>query len=314
MAKAFIIPSQLSEKQVEADVAQFFGFISSFPGELRLLDVDEPVTGADKKLSWQGTAYYLQFKVPCGLLPLTGAPPKQGSPHQQIRSFRRDNELDAYPYSLCFQLREPQDSSKPLQHNVLRKYELPPTSRAIYVCPLALAEADYVQSMQIEREYAFPIWEYRAQWVVSGQFLVRAAETSPFLRGHASIIPHADVTTWKHHYSFSRHATDIAFHEPSLVASGPSRLSDFVAAEVRRHAAAGWEMPTLDRLVESLRRVSASWWENAESRDQLDDDQGFNWIQRHGRVLRQRFGIRQFILLRDTSPSVEDADGDNLRE
>jgi hypothetical protein len=298
MGRAIKLFSDLSEKQIEADVAAYFGFHSSFFGEFRLLDVDEQLTGADKEFQWQGIAYLLQFKKPTGLRPLTklgSRPSKQ--PLLRIQEFRLNSALEQTPYSVCFSLREPSQPKKPLQHNVLLAYEAPPYSRAFYVCPLALTQRDYVASLQEPRsEFGLPFRLHHPQWIMDGQFLARGAEICPFLRGHATVFPHKIVATAKHHYSFSASATDFAFHEPTLIEAGPSRLSDFVASELRLVKDKPDRLYPALKLAEQLYSSSARWDDGTFRAP--NEENYWDWLRDHGRRLHREFGIRQMLVLR----------------
>ncbi|MGT2514561.1 hypothetical protein ACVOMT_10265 [Sphingomonas panni] len=65
MSASYVIEGNLSEKQIEADVAKYFGWCAwGLPFDLR--DVDEPLTGADK-LSNVTVPIYAQFKKSTGL-------------------------------------------------------------------------------------------------------------------------------------------------------------------------------------------------------------------------------------------------------
>lgn len=299
---AYGIDSELSEKQIEADVAEYFGFRSRFLGEYRLLDTDETVTGADKRLDWEGVSYFLQFKKSVGLKRAGGPVPrrKNESQKQVVRRFRHDNQLDDDPHSLCFELREPSQKSTSLQHNILRRYERPPVSRALYVSPLELTRKAYLDALSAA-EGAPPFFHWRGLWIGDGEHVARAAEICPFLRAHVSIVPHAEVDTWRHHYSFSRHATDVAFHDPRVLQRRSQRLSKFVARELRYHLDHPDVMLPLEPLVAILQEAGG---------DELPDDlrdrhvrSPFDWLEAHARFLEEKFEIRQFVVLRRLGPS-----------
>jgi len=304
LVRKYQVESELSEKQIEADVAAYFGHISSFFGEFRLLDVNEQTTGADKLLNWRAAAYYFQFKPPVGLKPLTSAlkRAKRESRMQDVRRFRRENHLEQHPNSVCFELRKPAPKGGALQHNVLRSYERPPHSRATYVCPLVLGIHEYGRLLQQDREwFPYPFLDASSyldtgsQWVFHGAYIARSAEVSPFLRGHVCIVPHEDVDTWKHHYSFSQQATDIAFHSPRILAAGPSRLSDFIAGEIRGVPMRTEAMLSPLRLARSLGNIARTW--AGDELGEPTENDSVEWLAKHGRLLRDRFGIRQFVAL-----------------
>lgn len=294
---SYEFPCELSEKQIEADFATFLGFCSSFLGEYRLLDIDERVTGADKMLQYNATAFYLQFKKPTALRPLYGPQTraKREDKRQSIRRFRQQNGLDQTPHSICFQLRKPAKHAKDLQHNVLLSLENPPTSRAIYVCPLTYTSAAYVAALRDDR---LP-WFYdepRARWLVEEpRYVARLASTSTFLRAHAAITPHARVNDWNHYYSFSAHGTDIAFHSPTVVSEGPSRLSDYILSQIRQ-TRAHQDWPTVEQLAASRRQIAEEL-----QLEMTQDESAIIQIQTFGKKLRERYGIRQVAVLRTTA-------------
>ncbi len=107
MNASYQILSELSEKQMEADVAHYPGWIGRAFDTYRLRDINEQVTGADKKLDWRGVAYFLQFKKSLGLKQAFAdfKPAKNEAAEQRIRRFRYLEDLDQSPHSLCFKLR-----------------------------------------------------------------------------------------------------------------------------------------------------------------------------------------------------------------
>src|ERR1043166_7563288 len=124
----YYIRSNLSEKQVEADVAAYLGWCTPVGDEppFRLLDVDETITGADKLFNI-GTAIYMQFKKSDGLHPTTTVSTRKNkSQLEEIREFRHQQQLEDNP-SLFFQLRAKATTANDFQHNVLLAYERPPT-------------------------------------------------------------------------------------------------------------------------------------------------------------------------------------------
>ncbi|WP_438032224.1 hypothetical protein [Sorangium sp. So ce204] len=109
------LPVDLDEKQIEADVAGDFGYVSAVanagPGGFRLIADDEQVTGADKSFTHGVVTYYLQFKKPCALRPVSDAEaqtrlPSNAGLKQHIRRFRKSERLAQDPYSVCFPLHD----------------------------------------------------------------------------------------------------------------------------------------------------------------------------------------------------------------
>ena len=307
----YVIVSEFLEDQVEKDVSNYLGYISRpFARRFRLLSVDESETGADAKFSWKAKAFYLQFKKPTGLksvdsvsLPLR--PRKNESAMQGIRRFRKGNKLADAPYSLAFCLREKAKTATDYQHNILLSLEKPPHSRAVYVCPTSLTKSEYEQSMSMPGWWRFP-WRFTEDPIrferkhVLVNTMRHMVESSPFLRGHACVVPHAKVRSADHWYSFSVHASDVAFHSPAVVSRAVVRLSDFISEEIAV-AVDDEALPPLQETVGKLRETASEW-----SRDELPSEASdLDWLRAHGRLLRERHGIRQVTLMarQDTGES-----------
>lgn len=228
MAKKFYIKSELSEKQVEADVATYFGWISPPDNSMpfRLIDVNEQLTGADKRVDLV-IPMYLQFKVSHGL---TAIDSKfnlnylSNKPHQRIRKFRKEKELNDNP-TLFFKLREMAENAKDYQHNILLKLNGQENVSAFYVAPLDLKKDSYEKNLfdSIDR-FSYHPFDFRINsinqrnWVSYFGFV-------PFLRGHVSIFPHERVDTARHYYSFDQNGSDIGWHSSEYFRV-ISRLSD----------------------------------------------------------------------------------------
>jgi hypothetical protein len=305
----YVFESEFLEEQVRMDVSNYLGSIGrqiGFGVRIRLLTSNESVTGADAQLPWRGTTYFLQFKKPTGLrstkdVPLPKKPRKGGeAATQRIRRYREANDLADTPYALCFPLRKKAKTATELQHNLLFSYERPPHSRAIYVCPTVTTSKEYDESLSV----AWPHWWFEEPFSVRDYALVvehvaHWVERAPFLRGHAAIVPHAKVKTHEHSYSFSRHGSDVAFHSPEVVRRSVKRLSEFVAGEIRAISAQPDGLPTMKSLTGALAEVAETWAGDELLRINGETDAA--WLARHGKVLEERYGIRQFLLL--TRPS-----------
>lgn len=141
-----------------------------------------------------------------------------------------------------------------------------------------------------------PFLRYARQTVL-GLYAASDIFAAPFLRGHATVVPHAMVSTHDHYYSFSKHATDIAFHSPELISQGPTRLSDFLHGEILRIFNEPQTLVSIEVLAKAIYEQSHNW---APDRfDRPNDNDLLGWIQAHGRLLREQFGIRQVIALAD---------------
>lgn len=128
------IKANLSEKQIESDVSSFFGWISK-GSPYRLLDIDEQLTGADKKFYDSGFAFFMQFKVSKGLEPASKITPstrRNRSPLESVGEFRQRHGLEDDP-TLYFGLRAMAKNATDFQHNILMEYANQPCSQAFYV-------------------------------------------------------------------------------------------------------------------------------------------------------------------------------------
>lgn len=224
------IKSNLSERQIEADVASYFGWCSK-DMPFRLLDTDELKTGADKeyKSIW-GCLIYIQFKKSEGLKSVSEiqlSNRKDRSKLQDIREFRYQHGLDDNP-TLYFKLRDKAKTASDFQHNILKKHHKPPYSYAIYVAPLILDKNEYYNALfnschLYDRYLLDPF-----NWRIIDNYGIQVIRHIPFLKNHVSIIPHEIVTNSNHYYAYSQTGTDISWHSPSILEYEPRRLSDFI--------------------------------------------------------------------------------------
>ena len=224
------IKSNLSEKQIEADVASYFGWCSeSTP--FRLLDTDELKTGADKEYkSIYGGLIYIQFKKSEGLRAVSEiqlSNRKNRSKLEDIREFRYDNGLDDNP-TLYFKLRDKAKTASDFQHNILKNHHAPPNAYAIYVAPLILDKNEYYNALfnschLYDRYLLDPF-----NWRMIDNYGIQVIQHIPFLKNHVSIIPHEIVINSNHYYAYSQTGTDISWHSPSILEYEPRRLSDFI--------------------------------------------------------------------------------------
>lgn len=295
MAKKFHIKSELSEKQVEADVATYFGWISPADNSMpfRLIDVNEQLTGADKRADLV-IPMYLQFKVSHGL---TAIGTKfslnylSNKPHQRIRKFRKEKELNDNP-SLFFKLREMAANATDFQHNILLRLNGQENVSAFYVAPLDLEKKSYENNLfsSIDR-FRYHPFDYgmnsvnQRNWVSHFGFV-------PFLRGHVSIFPHEKVNTARHYYSFDQNGSDIGWHSSEYFRV-ISRLSE-----------------TLTNIFDSAFYNKKRWLNPYDYINTLENDfeflnsdkninsdlQPIEQIQSFGRELYHRYQIKQVLL------------------
>lgn len=230
MNTGYRLHSELSEDQIEADVAGYLGQITPLWSErFQLKAVDEQLTGSDKLFD-RFVPIYLQFKVSQGLRPLKSnlIPTHPFRPLQQIRRFRCTNKINTDPV-LYFRLRDMARTANDFQHNILRSLHDPPYQYAQYVAPLTLTIDEYNDLLKASlwnRLFTFDPFFYRPQHLfreTSRPFL----GLIPFLRGHISIPPHHDVTTSKHHYSYSKSGGKLAWHSGEKIV-GDFRLSTWL--------------------------------------------------------------------------------------
>ena len=293
------IKSNLSERQIEADVARYFGWCSSTGSTpFRLLDVDEQFTGADKKYD-VGSAIYIQFKKSEGLKSTLKVAPSARSNRsslEDVREFRERRGLAQDP-TLYFQLRRKAAKALDYQHNILVDYEKPPWSRAIYVAPLFLDKDKYDHALfsSVSRFLHDPFY-YQQISPLHGKFVTQCfMEFAPFLRSHISIPPHEKVSTHEHYYAYSESGCEISWHSPDLITEGPSRLSDFLGTLIDNALQHRDSMRPLSELSENISMISAEL--GFESESVADRQSHIEALSRVGQWLRTTHNIRQFLLL-----------------
>ncbi len=224
------IHSELSEDQIEADVASFLGHITPlWSSRFQLKAVDEQLTGSDKLFD-RFVPIYLQFKVSQGLRPLKTrfSLTNPLRPLQQIRSFRHRTGINTDPI-LYFRLRDMASSASDFQHNILRSLHKPPYQFAQYVAPLALTIDEYNDLLKASlwnRLFTEDPFFYRPQHLFRETFR-QSLGLIPFLRGHISIPPLEAVKTSKHHYSYSKSGGKLAWHSGEKI-QGDFRLSTWL--------------------------------------------------------------------------------------
>jgi hypothetical protein len=262
--------SQISENQIEADIASYLGYITPiWARRYRLLSVDEQTTGADKLFD-RFLPIYMQFKVSQGLQPPKPifTRPAESSLAKIIR-YRRQNDLSGDPI-LYFQLRR-------------------------------LSFRDYEHALNSDwfmRLYPFDPFFHR-------ELQIHDAETrrnvllggSPFLRNHISIPPHKRADTYNHHYSYSQSGGDVAWHGGELLA-GDFRLSTQLSVIMNyfyNNKEAGIQVEQFADFISAFSREH-----------NLLDLVGVNnnpryLIARFARVLRENWGIRLLVLVQTDS-------------
>lgn len=293
------LKSNLSEKQIEADVATYLGWCTPVDAEIpfRLLDVDEQVTGADKKFDI-ASLLYIQFKKSNGLKPISSATASKfrgRSRLDQIRMFRAKSGLESDPI-LFFQLRAKAKTASDFQHNVLLTYERPPWSRAIYVAPLLLDKTAYALAL-FDSTYRYSVYPFyhRLRYVIHTHRWASHFGSVPFLREHISIPPHERVSTHNHFYAYSASGVDISWHSPAILSNSPKRLSDFLISLFSEAVANSEAMIPVNRAAASTIEIAQGLGFTGESWN--PDITVLDQLQAHGRWLKNTFDIRQFVLL-----------------
>lgn len=288
--KFFIRPS-LTEKQIEADVATYLGWMSpSGQKPFVLRDLCETTTGADKSLD-VGALIHIQFKRSLGLksssvVPISKA--KNRSHLEWIRSYRAHEELEENP-TLFFRLHR--KTGADFQHNTLMKYERPPWSRAIYVAPLFLDLASYEAALFAgPRSQLHPFTYETVSRIRHGKWTSFFAQT-PFLRGHVSITPHEHVTTHHHYYAYSTTGTEISWHSaPETLPNRDYRFSSFLGRVLSGYL----RDPEATRPLTTLARFAA---ESAGLTAAPNEEQPMRTLERYAQELLERDSIRTFALL-----------------
>ncbi len=306
------IKSNLSEKQIEADMAAYLGWCSE-DMPFRLLDTNELKTGADKEYHPKyGGVIYIQFKKSKGLEPISKVPSsrrKNRSKKEDIREFRDKNKLNDDP-TLYFKLRNQAKNAKDFQHNILREHHCPPNSYAIYVAPLILDNEVYYQSLfnscyGYDRYLLDPFY-----WQLNDKYGFQSIKHIPFLKNHVSIVPHEKVDDSNHYYAYSQAGTDISWHSPSILEHEPRRLSDFIYNLFEdKKSKEGY---TIQQIVNNIIEIAKNYqvelpFRDFPFRDFPLRDFPFNeyegepilLIKKYGEWLKFNYNIKQFLIVRN---------------
>jgi len=224
---AYKLDSNLSENQIESDVASFLGYVTPFwSSRFRLISVNEQSFGADKLFN-KFIPIYLQFKVSDGLKAVTRSElPKFNFPLQRIRRYRFDNNLNGDPI-LYFKLRDKAKNAEDFQHNVLYSFHKPPHQFALYVSPLTIDIDEYSDLLKMpffERLIIVDPFRFHPSEIYRGA-VKESFGLIPFLRAHVSIPPVETVTSSNHYYSFSKNGADVVWHRGGVKQMDDFRLS-----------------------------------------------------------------------------------------
>ncbi|OCH16911.1 hypothetical protein A6E05_15455 [Aliivibrio sp. 1S165] len=285
-----IIKSNLSEKQMEADVASYFGWVSNgLP--LRLMDTDEQLTGADKVFYDQALAIFMQFKVAKGIKPISEIKRSNRNnkgKEELIREFRHDNDLNDQP-TFYFELRAKAKTAKDFQHNILLDYANTHWSVGFYVAPTHLDATEYYNSLFTSTSkcsLSSPFLYEERKYYYSENSWIEDVGVIPFLNEHVSIVPTERVDKHTHHYSYSKTGADIAWHSPYVVTRKPSRFSDVLKSVYRNRVLSG-ELLTIKDIDRNF-EISGDF---ESSEDNFDN------IRVKAELLYEQSGIKTFLLL-----------------
>jgi len=298
MSAAYLIKGDLTERQIEADVALYLGWCAEgMP--FRLLDVNEQLTGADK-LSDVSVPIYIQFKKSTGLRSFPSEPIKRRaneSTLQAIRRFRARHELPDDP-TLFFELRKRAEGALDLQHNILLEHNRPPASHAIYVAPLYLDRRIYFGDLCDGPRFRTNPWDWRESQIWHGWSIgawLSRFDRQPFLKGHISIAPHQRVEEHRHHYAYSVAGDSVSWHSPEVVERGVSRLSDFMSLRVRQLLTPGFDLPSPEQCLGVAIDIFRAADRSVEG--VFGDGGPVEKLHRYGRWLWKEHEIRQILLL-----------------
>lgn len=283
------LKSEISENQIDKDISSYITWCTptnTTPPYL-LLDINESITGADALFD-VGACIYLQYKKADGLTKWDFPKlRKNASKKQSIREFRSKQKLNDTP-SLFFQLRRKANGASDLQHNVLLAHHKPPTQHAIYVAPTFLSFSAYRKAL-FHSALVGSVFKYcRVQIHGNLSFL-----KVPFLNAHVSIPPHIRVNHHDHYYAFSTSGDDISWHSGEVIEQRFSRLSDYLSNFFSETLFSENGRLPLDRLAEQIPldfypQEIFPWSGDASPLEKLSA---------HGRWLRKKYSIQQFILL-----------------
>ncbi|MBS1662041.1 MAG: hypothetical protein JST68_13440 [Bacteroidetes bacterium] len=292
---SYKIKSELSEKQIESDIATYLGLITP-PGQnaFRLIDENEQLTGADKQFD-RIIPIYLQFKVSEGLKPLGGYwPAPKIFPLQAIRQFRSRNGFADNP-TLYFKLRDRTIHATDFQHNVLLKTAEISDGNAYYVAPLTLRLEEYESFTDLgeDRFLLHPFYYHDIS--VYKDALPTLLSHIPFLRRHISIRPHQRVSSSDHYYSYSRNGGEIAWHSPAVV-DEDARLSERLKSIFS--AAISYAENGLSTEEMALRIRRSNLFIEFIDDSVYGDNQATRVIQDFGSQLYREYSIRQFLILK----------------
>lgn len=294
---SFKIDSQISENQIEADIANYLGYITPFwSSRFRLESVDEQSTGADKLFN-KFIPIYLQFKVSHGLNSNVQVPSQFiGKPLEKIISYRSNSKLSGNPI-LYFQLRKKAQKATEFQHNILFSLNQKPNQFGLYVAPLTLDLAEYEKALNsslLTRIFTKDPFYYKNIEIIDTQTSKGILfKFNPFLRHHISIPPHILTQTHNHHYSYSKSGGDVVWHGGEIL-NDDFRLSNQLSQIYDFAYGKNVSWFNEDNYVEFIRQFQS---ENIDLKlDELNDLSKELTIMNFSKILKQKFNIKLMLL------------------
>ena len=299
---SFKIQSQLSEDQIESDVASYLGYITPiWKKRLRLISVDESTTGADK-LFKRFVPIYLQFKVSQGLDPKASIVGKLlNKPLARIISYRKSNALAGDPV-LYFQLRKMAKTASDFQHNLLMNMHRPPYQYGLYIAPLTLDLNEYEKLLDSEPRWwsywRHPFSNEESHLTDSIQNLKLFLGSNPFLRHHIAIPPHKKTNTHIHHYSFSKNGADVAWHGGELI-EADYRLSKVFSEICAAFYSDKQNSYSLNRFLDNLNELDMEGMPKFDKENRYNEIAQLNYVTEFSKYLKNVFNIKLIFLVAD---------------
>lgn len=304
----FKIPFELNEQQIGMKLEHYFGILEiCLERKFELESSIEAKTGADYEYQGLQARYYLQAKAPIALKSTEIVPIAKGKENEglnAIRAFRKDNDLAEFPHSFCFGLRKPAKHAKvpdELQHNLLYAMNAPGNnSHAMYVAPTVHSKEEYMALLRDRSHFSSlydgPFWRFRDERIVLEKLASHVMMNMPFLQAHICITPHDKVTTHEHHYSYSAHANDVAFHSPIVLESASRSLADFLASQARQIA--GFETQSTESVLNEMKEALPESVVRALGDSSQQDQQPLGAIREIGKMLWEQYGIVQYLVMK----------------
>jgi hypothetical protein len=286
------------EKQIELDISNYLGLLSTPESHFKIVSEDEPLTGSDARFDC-AIPMYLQFKVSHGLKSIEKVKPstrKNRSKLEDIRIYRNEKGLLDNP-TLYFGLRAKAKNADDFQHNILMDYNVPEKSFAFYVAPLSLRKDEYEKSLFDSvhlRNIHYPFF-FHDDIGIYIKHAIKSIGTIPFLRQHISIVPHDKVDTHKHHYSYSKTGSDIAFHSKGkTLPYNVSRFSDLLQKILQNAFTSQNSWQSFEEIIKNLKVISK---EHDLKSIASDSNSQIQNLRDFGRQLYSKYGIKQYLIM-----------------